>query len=872
MPSSAPDAPLESALEGLREHERQLSGLARYDLRESLGEGATSVVCRAWDRELRRDVALKMLRAGLGPALRERFRREAQALAGVVHPNVLAVYDAGERDGVPYLVLELVRGRPLDLHDPARDPRERVALLERAARGVAAAHEKGFVHRDLKPENLLVTDSGEVKVADFGLAVAADSADRLTQPGARVGTPLYMAPEQVDPAARPITPRTDVYALGAILYEALTGRPPHRAETLAQLFRKILEEDPPRDPAIPPALEGVVFKALARDPAERYPTAAEFAEDLRRFLDGREVRARAPRPAARRLARLARSPLAWLVALALAAGLAGLDRARRLEEARAKALRALRERARLALDAALELRRAGATEGMRRLLPELEAAYREVSGLAEAEYLLGRMYRALMEDARALELQERALALDPSLAPARYERAVLLSRSYAAERHRLMEANAPTGADDPEGRAPGLRALRERVLRDCEALERASEGVGQARALAARGILAFARDRAAEAEPLLRKAVALDPFLEEAWETLGLASRSEEVFAQALALDRGYAPHWIGRGRLRLERALRADPPAGDPQEALAGAEADFSEAVRLLPGLYEAWRQRAIARLARASLEADRGRDPRALLAAAEEDLGRSLEIKPDYESAWARRGALRTTRALYRAERGEPPEDDFRGAAADLSEALRLRPTSSEALHWAAYLRLQQGIWRQGRGEDPIPDFADAERRIDEALRLYPRYATAWKVRREVHLRRGMYRRARGEDPEADFEAADRDFRTSVELRPGEAVPRAQWAFLKLQRAVYDAERGRNPLPAIAEAERHASEAIRLNPRDSGAWAHRARIRFERARRLDDPPSYAAAAQDAREAVRINPALAPSLAPLLEGAASRR
>lgn len=563
MPSSAPDAPLESALEGLREHERQLSGLARYDLRESLGEGATSVVCRAWDRELRRDVALKMLRAGLGPALRERFRREAQALAGVVHPNVLAVYDAGERDGVPYLVLELVRGRPLDLHDPARDPRKRVALLERAARGVAAAHEKGFVHRDLKPENLLVTDSGEVKVADFGLAVAADSADRLTQPGARVGTPLYMAPEQVDPAARPITPRTDVYALGAILYEALTGRPPHRAETLAQLFRKILEEDPPRDPAIPPALEGVVFKALARDPAERYPTAAEFAEDLRRFLDGREVRARAPRPAARRLARLARSPLAWLVALALAAGLAGLDRARRLEEARAKALRALRERARLALDAALELRRAGATEGMRRLLPELEAAYREVSGLAEAEYLLGRMYRALMEDARALELQERALALDPSLAPARYERAVLLSRSYAAERHRLMEANAPTGADDPEGRAPGLRALRERVLRDCEALERASEGVGQARALAARGILAFARDRAAEAEPLLRKAVALDPFLEEAWETLGLASRSEEVFAQALALDRGYAPTGSGGAAFAWSApCARTRPPA----------------------------------------------------------------------------------------------------------------------------------------------------------------------------------------------------------------------------------------------------------------------------------------------------------------------
>ena len=868
MPSSDRDGPLDSALEGLREHERRLSQMPRYEILEPLGEGATSVVYRAWDRELQRAVALKMLRSGLDPSLRERFRREAQALAGVVHPNVLAVHDAGERDGVPYLVLELVQGRPLDLRDPAQNVRARVALLERAARGVAAAHEKGIVHRDLKPENLLVTGSGDVKVADFGLALAADAADRLTQPGARVGTPLYMAPEQVDPAARAITPRTDVYALGAILYEALTGRPPHQAETLTQLFKRILEGNPPRDPAIPPELEKVVFKALRRDPADRYATAGEFADDLRRFLDGEAVRAHVPWRPGRRLARAVRSPLTWVIALALAAGGAGLDRARRLEEARAKALQALRERARLALDAALALRRAGSTEGMRRLLPELEAAYRDVAGLAEAEYLLGRMHRALMEDARALELQERALSIDPAFGPALYERAVLLSKKYAMERQRVAEP----GTGDPEDLAPTLRAVRERILRDCEALERLSGTVGEARTLAARGILAFARDRAREAEPLLRKAVALDPLLEEAWETLGLASGSEEVFAQALAFDRGYAPHWGGRARLRLERALRAMSRGEDSEEALLGAEADFSEALRLLPENYDLRRQRAITRMTRGSFVAGRGEDPLPFLSAAEEDLNRALETKPDYEPAWARRGALRTTRGLYLADRGEDPRADFDAAARDLSEALRLRPASSEALQWSAYLRLQRGIFREGRGEDPLGDYDAAYRTIAEALRRYPGYVVGWKTRGEVSLRRGLRHRARGQDPSADFDASESDFRRALDLDPGYAVAWLQRGFLKLQRALHDIERGSDPLPSFAQAEDHCSEAIRLNPRDSGAWAHRAQVRFERARFGGDPASYASAAADAQEALRLNPALERRLAPFLRGGPSPR
>src|SRR6185295_1275176 len=177
---------------------------------------------------------------------RQRFRREAQAAAGLAHPNVITVHDAGEADGRLYLVMELVDGKPLSefFRNPDVDLRRRIQLIEHAARGVAAAHEKGIVHRDLKPQNILVPPGGEPKVADFGLAHMADSTTALTRTGSTLGTPLYMSPEQVGGKAREITPRTDVWALGAILYEVLSTRPPFLGETQLEIYEKIAHHDP----------------------------------------------------------------------------------------------------------------------------------------------------------------------------------------------------------------------------------------------------------------------------------------------------------------------------------------------------------------------------------------------------------------------------------------------------------------------------------------------------------------------------------------------------------------------------------------------------------------------------------------------------
>ncbi|MDP3766517.1 MAG: serine/threonine-protein kinase, partial [Dehalococcoidia bacterium] len=246
---------------------------------------------------MKRPVALKVLRESLATheGLRRRCEREAQIMAGLAHSNVVAVHDVGEAAGRSFLAMELVDGRSLAeiLAGPRMELRSMLALLEKAARGLGAAHQQGIVHRDVKPANILVAkDSGEPKVADFGLAHLADSQTGLTETGAILGTPLYMAPEQIT-GDRVISPRTDVYALGAVLYEALTGHPPHMGQTTVELLRKIPLEEPaaPRkiDPRVPADVETICLKALEKSPASRYANGTELAEDLRRYLAGEPI-------------------------------------------------------------------------------------------------------------------------------------------------------------------------------------------------------------------------------------------------------------------------------------------------------------------------------------------------------------------------------------------------------------------------------------------------------------------------------------------------------------------------------------------------------------------------------------------------------
>src|SRR5262245_6919723 len=204
------------------------------------------VVYRAWHHRLQRPVAVKMLLAGAyaQPQELERFLREAQTVAGLRHANIVQVHEAGDVDGRPYFTMEFVEGGSLaqKLAGTPRPARQAAALVAAVAEAVHTAHQRGVVHRDLKPANVLLTADGTPKLTDFGLARQLEGAAGLTQSGAPVGTPSYMAPEQAEGKSRDIGPMVDVYALGAILYELLTGRPPFRAETAAETTRQVASE------------------------------------------------------------------------------------------------------------------------------------------------------------------------------------------------------------------------------------------------------------------------------------------------------------------------------------------------------------------------------------------------------------------------------------------------------------------------------------------------------------------------------------------------------------------------------------------------------------------------------------------------------
>ncbi len=302
-----------------------LPAVPGYELLGVLGRGGMGVVYKARHLKLDRLVALKMVLAGAhaGPAERARFQREVEAVARLQHPHVVQIYEVGERPEGPYCALEFVDGGSLDrkLRGQPQPARQVAELVDVVARAVHAAHERGIVHRDLKPANVLLTSDGTPKVTDFGLAKRLDVESGQTQSGAVVGTPSYMAPEQAGGKTREVGPAADIYALGAILYELLTGRPPFRAETPVDTLMLVVQDDPPAprllNPKVPRDLETICLKCLAKDPPRRYESARALAEDLQNWAQGRTIRAR-PAGLTERLGRWCRRrPAAALLLVAL---------------------------------------------------------------------------------------------------------------------------------------------------------------------------------------------------------------------------------------------------------------------------------------------------------------------------------------------------------------------------------------------------------------------------------------------------------------------------------------------------------------------------------------------------------------------------
>jgi tetratricopeptide (TPR) repeat protein len=602
---------------------RTLPSVPGYEVLAELGRGGMGVVYKARQLALHRLVALKMVRGGAEaePAALARFRTEAEAVARLQHPNIVQIYEVGEVNGRPFCALEFVAGCGLNtyLAGTPQPPAAAAGLVEVLARAMAAAHECGIVHRDLKPSNVLLSfgrDRSEIapaatlaeraplseavpKISDFGLAKllpgspGATAPDEQTQSGAVLGTPSYMAPEQARGRSKDVGPAADVYALGAVLYECLTGRPPFKAESSWRTMQQVINEEPVPparlQPRLPRDVDTICLKCLQKEPGQRYAGAGALADDLRRFISGQPIRAR-PVGVAARLGRWARrepvvAGLLGALLLALTGGLTGVALLWRRAESNYRESRRQYDRAE------------EGSRDARRVLEEM----------------LGEVSEQHLQDIPEVEPVQRALL---EKAAAFYEKFLAERGDDPALREEAARAYGRLGLINQRlGRLPESEAGFEKALALHTALAEGEPGEPRYRRLMAEDLfkglaaLYLGGNRFAEAEgPLLRARDILEPLVAEhadeveyqvdladcynnlgaLWLDTSRLDRAEEAHGKSLTIRRRLADEHPGVAGFRHQLAASHNNLARVYQNSKRSerAEAEYKEALALWDGL----------------------------------------------------------------------------------------------------------------------------------------------------------------------------------------------------------------------------------------------------------------------------------------------
>jgi serine/threonine protein kinase/Flp pilus assembly protein TadD len=735
-----------------------LPAVPGYTVVEEVGKGGMGVVYRAWQGPpLERFVALKMIRADLftTEAALARFRTEVGAIARMQHPNVVQIYGFGEYQGQPYCVLEWVGGGSLAqrLAGQPVEPAAAAALMAPLAEAMHHVHERGVVHRDLKPGNVLLSFSGadapplserplnEVlpKVADFGLARRLDGADGQTETGDILGTPPYMAPEQAEGRLEDVGPPTDVYALGAILYELLTGRPPFQGtsklDTLEQV--RLREPVPPRllQPRTPRDLETICLACLRKDVSTRYGSALALAEDLRRFLAGEPIRMRQTPLWERALKWARRHPARALLGgtgvLAVGAVVLGLLLVDSRQRVRQGALRAQVDR--VIDQGQLALIRGEWTEAQRNYDRALATIENE-PGLADLAWnyaMRGWAEAELLQDAAAeadFRRAEQALQRVPA---ANAEWALLTVRGKLHQRQKKLDA-----ARQEFRRATELRpedwlgfVYLAQVCRDQRRLEEALQALSQARAL--------------QVPPALRARLVI-----EEGNVLYDAHRYEEAVERCAAVEAdlpSYAEAYRLHGRALAEMA--------DYPRAACAFDAYFRNGGQGDPDLFRAcgFTHLRLADYATALADYTRAYHllPPDAPADAWADLRRSRGWAYVFAEAWPLAVADFDAALALRANDGDAHSgrgyalvklEDYQRGVADAEEALRLGSATPEVLRLMAAC-----VFAQAAGKAPEALAAVYRRRaVDNLLAALPSRATAeerWvRWRDEILLDKGL------------------------------------------------------------------------------------------------------------------------------------
>lgn len=877
-PSPPPPSPFPPEL-------RFLADWPRYRVERLLGSGGMGTVYKAFDPTLGRWVALKFLYRN-DAVHAERFLREARAQARIAHPNVCQVHEVGEAEGRPYIAMQYIDGWSLGELCEELTLDDKVRLLRDVARAIHTAHRNGLIHRDLKPGNILVAreETGEIHpyVVDFGLAMSQDEIS-LSRTGMISGTPAYISPEQAQ--GRPLDRRTDVYSLGVVLYELLAGEPPFNGGNLARVLVRLVQEDPRPlrqiAPAIPEDLETIVAKCLEKDPARRYESAREMAEDLDRFLDGEPIRARPAGWLYRTGKRLRKNRALAVVSVAAVLSLVILGALSLRAEWRA------RERARLAqrfgqrigsFKASMEY---VATQPLHDITPykrqleaemgSIRAEMKQIGPIAEGpgRLALGQGYLALHQyDPARVEL-ERAWKADergPEVAEAlglafgrSYERSLAdADRSPSSETRFRLEEIEHTYRD------PALAYLREALKSPPDASFLT-------------GLIAYYEGRYADAlaavrrDPASSQAVRLEARIYRAQGSdavrAGEYEQADRLFMQAGEIYGRLIQSFPSDPDLYLEdcerrtrQILGAMALAGVPDERMREALDACDRTLRVDPELSDALVLEAAALWRQAVQQGKRGSDPAPRLADAVQRLERAIALDPRNARIYPELASAHLVLAQWKIEHGPDARPELAAGIEAARKAVELQPGMGSAHSSLGSAHLLLARYQQRRGADPRPELLKAAGSFQQASLLSPRLLSAffglgntWNLMAEAQI-------ARGEDPSLSTGRAVAALESAAGLNPRSSAVYNTLGNTHLTLGEYLLTRGDDPRQAFNRAVASYQKARDLTPDDSTVYANlgytwRSLGEALLSQRQDPQPALAQAGAMLDDAARLNP-----------------